>query len=58
MKTMNNSVTLKFIGVCSIMVLSKGKRGQEEKCLGSTGNAENKTNKIGGKVEKVEEIGR
>jgi len=43
MRTMNNSVTLKFrggVGGVSLSVLNPGTEGWEEKCVSGTGRAE------------------
>jgi hypothetical protein len=47
MRTMDTSVTLKFRGGCSLSVLNRGREGQEEKCLSSTGRTEKGTKKRG-----------
>ena len=56
MRTMSNSVALKFRGGYSLLVLNRGKEGQEDYCPSSTRKAEKEAKKRGN--EKGEEIGR
>jgi hypothetical protein len=52
MRAMNNSVTRKLRGGCSLSVLDRGEEGQKKKCLSNIGRAEKGTKKGGGAREK------
>jgi hypothetical protein len=59
---MNNSVTLRYRGGCSLLVLNRSKEEQEEKCLSRTGRREyepigsSRKQRKGGKKKKEKKL--